>query len=55
LSQQNLSKGSGPFFISQNSVRELVGSLTWRATLYIWGGPALALFSTYSLLRRLLL
>ena len=50
-----LGKASGPFFISQASARELVGSLAWRAPLYIWGGPALALFSIYSLLRRLLI
>lgn len=50
-----LRKGSGPFFISQNSVRDLLGGLGWQVTLYIWGGPALALFCAYSLLRRLLM
>ncbi|HEU5337477.1 MAG TPA: hypothetical protein VFU27_16030 [Terriglobales bacterium] len=48
-----LGKASGPFFISQGSARELTGSLAWRAPLYIWGGPAMALISIYSLLRRL--
>lgn len=50
-----LGKASGPFFISQGSERDLTGSLAWRAPLYIWGGPAMALFSIYSLLRRLLM
>lgn len=47
-----LGKGSSPFFISNCSQQELVQSLGFRSALYIWGGPALTLFCTYSLLRR---
>ena len=48
-----LGKGSSPFFISNCSQRELVRSLGLQSALYIWGGPALALFYTYFLMQRL--
>jgi hypothetical protein len=38
------------FFISWRSQREVVASLGWKAVAYIWGGPALTLFSVYLLL-----
>ncbi len=38
------------FFISWRSQREVVSSLGWKATAYIWGGPALTLTSAYILL-----
>lgn len=47
-----LMKGSSPFFISNASQQELTQSLSFQSALYIWGGPALALFCTYFLLQR---
>lgn len=35
------------FFISWRSQRAVVGSLSWKSTLMIWGGPALTLFCVY--------
>jgi len=51
-----LTKGTSgqPFFISRRSQREVVQSLAWRSTLYIWGGPILALTGLWLLLARLL-
>jgi len=37
------------FLISWHSQRDLVSSLSWKSTLMIWGGPALALLSAYIL------
>lgn len=37
------------FFISWRSQREVLQSLGWKATLMIWGGPALTLFCVYLL------
>jgi hypothetical protein len=48
-----LRKGSGPFFISTHSQREVIGELAWSSTLSIWGGPVLAMFSLAVLLQRL--
>lgn len=48
-----LRKGTGPFFISTHSQREVVGELAWTSTLSIWGGPVLAMFSLAVLLQRL--
>jgi hypothetical protein len=39
-----------PFTISCRSPKEVVQSLAWKSTLYIWGGPILALTSLYLLL-----
>jgi E3 Ubiquitin ligase len=35
------------FFISWHSQRDVVSSLSWKSTLMIWGGPALALLCVY--------
>ena len=37
------------FLISWKSQRELVGSLSWKSALMIWGGPALTVLSVYLL------
>jgi hypothetical protein len=51
-----LMKGTSgePFFISWRSQRDVVQMLAWRSTLYIWGGPILALAGLWLLLARLL-
>jgi len=47
-----ISKGerNEPFAISGHSQRELVGKLAWKSTLFIWGGPVLAIICLYCLL-----
>ncbi|MGH9514501.1 MAG: GIDE domain-containing protein [Terriglobales bacterium] len=47
-----LMKGSHDptFFISWRSQRDLIGTLGWKSTLMIWGGPALTLVCVYILL-----
>ena len=47
-----ISKGErgDPFTISWHSQKEVVQSLAWKSTLYIWGGPVLAIASFYFLL-----
>lgn len=35
------------FLISWHSQRDIVGSLSWKSTLMIWGGPALTLLCAY--------
>lgn len=47
-----LAKGTGPFFISTFSQQDVVKGLALQSALYIWGGPLVALFSTYFLLQR---
>ena len=47
-------KSGEPFFISWRSQRDVVQMLAWRSTLYIWGGPILALVGLWLLLARLL-
>lgn len=47
-----LAKGAAPFFISTFSQQEVVKNLAFQSVLYIWGGPALTLFCSYSLLQR---
>lgn len=47
-----LAKGAAPFFISTFSQQEVVKNLDVQSALYIWGGPALTLFCSYSLLQR---
>jgi hypothetical protein len=44
-----LMKGNGPFIISSRSEREIVGALTWKSFLYIWGGPAAALWGLWEI------
>ena len=48
-----LNKGATPFFISTFSQQEVVQNLALQSALYIWGGPALTLFCSYSLLQRI--
>jgi hypothetical protein len=42
-----------PLFISARSQREIVQTLSWRSSLYIWGGPILTLVCFWYLLNRL--
>lgn len=44
-----LMKGNGPFVISTYSEREIVERLTWKSFLYIWGGPAAALWGLWKI------
>lgn len=46
-----LMKGRGPFVISKCSEREIVSKLSWKSVLYIWGGPAAALWGLWQILR----
>jgi hypothetical protein len=39
-----------PFTISSNSQKEVVRELSWKSTLYIWGGPIFTLICLYYLL-----
>jgi len=39
-----------PFTISSQSQREVVQSLAWKSTLYIWGSPIFTLVCIYFLL-----
>jgi E3 Ubiquitin ligase len=43
-----------PFFISCRSQRDVVQELAWRSTLYIWGGPMLALAGLWLIVDHLL-
>jgi len=46
-----LRAGSGqPFFLSRHSPRAVVKELAWKSSIYIWGGPLLALVGTAVLL-----
>jgi hypothetical protein len=45
-----LMKGRGPFVISTESQREIVSNLTWKSFLYIWGGPAAAVWGLWQIL-----
>ncbi len=47
-----LMKGEGPFVISADSQRELVAKLNLKSLLYIWGGPAAALWGLWEILTR---
>jgi hypothetical protein len=47
-----VAKGAAPFLISTFSQQEVVKNLAFQSALYIWGGPALTLFCSYSLLQR---
>lgn len=49
-----LGGGTAPFVLSHSTPEELTGDLAFHSTLYIWAGPALALFSFYFLLQRVL-
>lgn len=39
-----------PFTISSESQRDVVRELSWKSTLYIWGGPVLTLICVYFLM-----
>jgi hypothetical protein len=45
-----LMKGRGPFVISTESQREIVAELGWKSFLYVWGGPAAALWGLWEIL-----
>jgi hypothetical protein len=47
-----LMKGDGPFVISNDSQRNIVARLRWKAVLYIWGGPAAALWGLWEIFSR---
>ena len=47
-----LMKGAGPFVISTRSQREVVARLHWKSLLYIWGGPAAALWGLWEILTK---
>jgi hypothetical protein len=48
-----LMQGEGPFVISTDGQRELVAKLNLRSFLYIWGGPAAALWGLWEILNRM--
>jgi hypothetical protein len=39
-----------PYTISCRSPKEVVESLAWKSTLYVWGGPVLGIACLYLLL-----
>jgi hypothetical protein len=43
-------QGEGPFIISADSQRDLVAKLNLKSFLYIWGGPAAALWGLWEIL-----
>ncbi|HWW13892.1 MAG TPA: hypothetical protein VN310_04455 [Candidatus Dormibacteraeota bacterium] len=45
-------QGDGPFIISTDSQRDLVAKLNLKSALYIWGGPAAALWGLWEILNR---
>jgi hypothetical protein len=47
-----LMRGQGPFVISADSAREIVAKLSLKSLLYIWGGPAAALWGLWEILSR---
>jgi hypothetical protein len=47
-----LMQGEGPFVISTDSQKELVAKLNSKSLLYIWGGPAAALWGLWEILNR---
>ena len=47
-----LMKGNGPFVISDGSQRDVVRRLHWKSLLYIWGGPAAALWGLWKVFER---
>lgn len=47
-----LMKGTGPFVISAGSQRDVVRSLHWKSLLYIWGGPAAALWGLWKIFEK---
>jgi len=47
-----LMKGDGPFVISEGSQRDVVRRLQWKSMLYIWGGPAAALWGLWKIFER---
>jgi hypothetical protein len=47
-----LMRGKGPFVISTDSPGQVVAKLYWKSVLYIWGGPAAALWGLWEMLSR---
>jgi hypothetical protein len=47
-----LVQGDGPFIISNDSQRDLVAKLNLKSILYIWAGPAAALWGLWEILTR---
>ena len=47
-----LMQGKGPFVVSTDSQRELVAKLNLKSLVYIWGGPAAALWGLWEILHR---
>jgi hypothetical protein len=45
-------QGDGPFIISTDSQHDLVAKLNLKSFLYIWGGPAAALWGLWEILNR---
>jgi len=45
-----LMRGEGPFVISADSQRDLVAKLNLKSVLYIWGGPAAAVWGLWEIL-----
>jgi len=45
-----LMRGRGPFIISSDSQRDVVAKLNLKSLLYIWGGPAVALWGLWEIL-----
>jgi hypothetical protein len=45
-----LMQAEGPFVISTDSQRDLVAKLNLKSFLYIWGGPAAALWGLREIL-----
>ncbi|MGA2389060.1 MAG: hypothetical protein ABSF97_08880 [Candidatus Sulfotelmatobacter sp.] len=45
-----LMKGKGAFVISTESQRDVVVKLNWKSLVYIWGGPAITLWSLWEIL-----
>jgi hypothetical protein len=43
-------KGKGAFVISTESQRDVVVKLNWKSLVYIWGGPAITLWSLWEIL-----
>ena len=47
-----LMQGKGPFVVSTDSQREFVAKLNLKSLVYIWGGPAAALWGLWEILHR---
>ena len=45
-----LTRGQGPFVISNRSQHEVVAQLAWKSFLFIWGGPAWTVWGLWRIL-----